>query len=329
MKVKVWVFNTPPKNAIEFVSSSLKAGFSRFGWSYSDMADLKMMNEKGWSNLSTEEQKCWKKTWFLLEIESGDWIVHVNVPGWGKCTAGKVKAGYEFDKESGIGDFRHMIELDSTTIITFDRNDPNVLPYISRRLKLQGHYWKIRDNDRFLKSIENLKNGTVQLDEKTTAGLFHLKSEIKPQLSKITSLIHENHPGKKLEEFMCKVLENIPGVNNVKMNGSGRGTDYGADLIVRYTSGLPITDLQTEETLVVQIKSFAGIHYSTNVVKEIEIAIKKYEASAGLIISTAVASDELIEKVERLRLDINKPVGLICGEEVAAFVLKYGLEHVI
>jgi hypothetical protein len=30
-----------------------------------------------------------------------------------------------------------------------------------------------------------------------------------------------------------------------------------------------------------------------------------------------------------LESEIEKPVGLICGEEVAAFVLKYGLEYIV
>ena len=31
--------------------------------------------------------------------DSGDWIVHVNIPEWGKCTAAQVISTYEFDKE--------------------------------------------------------------------------------------------------------------------------------------------------------------------------------------------------------------------------------------
>ena len=328
--MKIWVFNTPSKKAVGFVYSSLQNGFSRFGWSYVDTADLKLMNERGWRNLTESEQDCYKRSWFLMGIEAGDWIVHVNVPEWGKCTAEKVKSGYEFDiNKNEIGDFRHTIPIDVSTLITFNRNDKNVSPYISRRLKLQGHYWRIYDNKEFLQSIENLKNNSVKLDEEITHGLYYLKNDIKPQLSKITSLIQKNHPGKKLESFLSKVFENIPNVNNVKINGSGWGTDYGADLIVSYTSGLPINGLQVEEILVVQVKSFTGTHYSTEAVDQIGTAIKKYNANAGLIISTANASEELIKNIEELVSEIEKPVGLICGEEAATFVLKYGLEYIV
>jgi hypothetical protein len=334
----IWVFNTPDSpEAVEFVYASLKQGFSRFGWSYVDTADLKVMDQKGWDNLTEAEQDCYNRAWFLLGVEKDDWVVHVNVPEWGTCTAGKVKSGYQFDKNTNrigagtyteTGDFRHMVELDASTFITFNRNDPNVSPYISRRLKLQGHYWRIYDTGRFIQTIENLKNNTVKADDKKAPG-YYLRNEIKPQLSKITSLIQDNNPEKKLETFTAKIFEHIPNVNAVKVNGSGWGTDYGADLIVNYTSGLPINGLQTDETLVVQVKSFTGTHYSTEAVEQIKTAIKKYNATAGLILSTAQASEELLKNIEELQSEMEKPIGLICGEDVAAFVLKYGLEYIL
>ncbi len=66
-------------------------------------------------------------------------------------------------------------------------------------------------------------------------------------LSNITWLIQKNHPEKKLEHFFKSIFEKILNVINVENYGEtkGFGTDFGADLIVRYKSGLPILDLET------------------------------------------------------------------------------------
>ena len=67
----------------------------------------------------------------MLDIQKDDWIVHINVPEWGKCTTAKVISGYSFEKEGNeVGDFRHMIGIDKESVIIFDRNDDNVLPIV-------------------------------------------------------------------------------------------------------------------------------------------------------------------------------------------------------
>ena len=174
--MQVWVFNSPDEKATDFIYSSLLKGFSRFGWSYIDTADLNILERKRWEELNDDETECYRKTSFLLNIEIGDWIVHVNIPEWGKCTAAQVISTYEFDKEhnsigidyTNFGDYRHLIKIDVNTLITFDRNNHNVLPYVSRRLKLQGHYWTIKKTDDFIgeiwRAIQNdpiLRNSTT------------------------------------------------------------------------------------------------------------------------------------------------------------------------
>jgi len=325
--MQVWVFNAPNENAVDFIYSSLKKGMSRFGWSYFDGADLNLLEQKGWDEFSEDENLCYRKTAFLWNIEVGDWIVHINVPQWGFCSAAKVIDTYKFEVENNeFGDYRHHFKIDTGTLLTFDRNDPNILPYISRRLKLQGPHWTITNTDAFIESIENIKNNSVSLEGNVTHGLYHLKMGLKKNLSQISKLIHENHPGKNLEDFFACIFERVPNVVSVKRNGSGWGTDYGADLIVTYNSGIPILDFQNTDTIVVQIKSFVGVCDDVTAINQIETAIKKYDSKSGLIITTAEASEKFKEQLGLKANELGCPIGLISGEDVASFVLKYGSE---
>ena len=334
----VWAFNTPQgEGQVDFVFSSLQKGISRYGWSYVNTADLHIMENKDWDELNESETECWNRGHFLLEIEKGDWVVHINVPEYGQCTAAQVIEPYKFDSKknkvgvgeySDGGDFRHTLGIDINTLITFDRNNENITPFISRRLKLQGAHWRIYDTDEFLKSIENYRNNAVSLSDTITHGLYYLREDVKAPLSDITKAIQKNHPGKKLEEFIALVFEKIPNVIDVKMNGSGFGSDFGADIIVTYNSGLPISGLQQEAVTVVQVKSYTGVHWGNEAVEQIKSGIKKYEASSGLIITTAEASEELVKCIEKAQNHIKKPIVLIAGEDVAMFVLKYGAEYI-
>jgi restriction endonuclease Mrr len=74
----------------------------------------------------------------------------------------------------------------------------------------------------------------------------------------------------------------------------------------------------------VQVKSFTGQHWETNAVEQIKDALNEFEAAMGLIITTAESTKNLEEAIEALSNELKKPIGLIAGEEVARFVLKYG-----
>lgn len=322
----------------QFLSDSIKNGVSRFGWSYIDTADLTKLQGKPWQEMDEKEQNCWAKANFLLGVEKGDWVVHINLPYWGACLAGQVSETYSFEHNGNdFGDYRHLLKLDKNSIVEFERNDDGVLPIISSRLKLQGRYWTIQYVDEFLQTLENVKAKTSGKKEHESVGIFYLKKELSPLFKSITEKIQKTHPASKLENLIAEVFRKLPNVVNVDEHGQhkGRRTDSGADLIVTYKSGLSISNLEKEEKLVVQVKSYTGQHWETNAVEQIETAIKEFQANAGLIITTAESTDNLEKAIENLSNKLSKPeqdgglnkpipIGLIAGEEVAKFVLKYG-----
>lgn len=324
-QMRIWVFNTPGEDAVDYVYREVRQGRSRFGWGYIDSADLRQLENKSWAEMSEDETICYMKTNFLLRIEPGDWIIHINVPKWGFCTAAQVSGTYRYEPvDNEVGDYRHIFDIDISTIVTFDRNDIGVHPVISRRLKLQGNHWEIRFPQEFESSLQNLKSGSIA-DTSNNPGIFHLKRDLISPIDEIVKLVQRNHPGKNLEYFLAEVFKNITGVirDEVKVNGSGWGTDNGADIIVKYESGLPIDRLSMTSTLVIQVKSYEGFIFDENALSQIETAVTHYKADMGLLITTATAAPGFEEKVFELSTKLNKPISLLSGTALGKFILKY------
>lgn len=319
-----------PGAAKKFLTESSKNGIVRFGWSYDPSLNLEILKNKSWEEMNEKEVESYKKSQFLLDIKEGDWVVQINLPEWGECIAGEVVGKYAFGEpcEGCGGDFRHEIPVDKNSIVVFNRNDFHILPVISRRLKLQGSHWKIYQENEFFQSIANLKNSfQSKLTDRETKELYYLKEGLSDTLSGIVKKIHDNHPGKALEHFCAEIFRKIPDVEVIE-NGSGGGSDYGADLIVKYRTKIPGLNTERDETMVVQIKSYEGEHWDTNAVKQLENAIFKFKADSGLIITTGNKTETLEKAFEELGEKLGRdgnsfPIELIAGGDVARFFLKY------
>lgn len=307
----VWAFNAPndPGNT-KRLYEEIKKGKSRFGWSQRDGHNLKL--ENNWTEWHSRQL-------FLLEIKKNDWIVHVNVPEWGKCIAARVIKEYDFDDGLEVydpgKDFRHFFEIDRNSIVEFNRRTPAIDPRVNLRPRYRYH--RVYAVNEFLNSIENLKSGK----EKGEQG--YLWEETNSFLDKIVPIIQQMHTGKKLEGFLARVFRTIPGIA-VNENGSGWGTDYGADLIV--TTKVPVGEtVDFEYKIVVQVKSLAGEvgeKKGGEAVNQITTAINKFDADAGMIITTGERTEKLEIEISEVSKKLNRPVELMAGKEVAEFVIK-------
>jgi Restriction endonuclease len=306
------------------IRASLEKGEGRFGWSYIKTADLRQLSrridEKGWDNLSDKEKDCYQR--FLLDFEEGDYVIYINVPEWGNCIVAKVAGPYEWRFEDS--DFNHRFPVDRTSVYAFDRNDAIVPPALRSRLKLQGRWWRIRLEEEFQALLKSLQKGFQPTPRTSKDNLRFLSTELQPFLASITQLIHHSHPNYDLEPLFADVLRKIPGVIDVRRQG-GAG-DHGADILATFEGGLPIPGLEKDCTLVVQVKSFTGEHWETQAVEDIRRAFEHYpEASMGLIISTASTSTTALDDaLDQLKEKSGKPVALLIGPDVAAFVLRFG-----
>ncbi len=305
--------------------ASLLKGEGRFGWSYIESADLRKLKQRitknGWESLSDKEQNCYQK--FLLDFKENDYVVYINVPKQGKCTLARVTGPYVWRYEEK--DFNHRFPVDPKSVCVFDRNDEIVHPALISRLKLQGRWWRIKLQDEFDDLLKSLKTTGIRSTKRTPkVNIRFLSDEIQPLLLKITEIIHHTHPNYDLEALFEEVFRKVPGVVSVQRQG-GAG-DHGADLLVAFEAGLPIPGLENEYTVVVQIKSYKGEHWDIKAVEDIRRAFKHYpKSNMGLIISTAGASTTLLDDaLDKLKEESGKPVALLIGPDVAAFLLRFG-----
>jgi hypothetical protein len=305
------------------IHESLRRGEARFGWSYVETADLHHLARKiestGWNSLSGEEKACYHH--FLLGIVPGDDLIYINVPTWGQCTIARVTRPYFWRWEQG--DFNHRLGVDPASVKTFGRNDNIVHPALSARLKLMGRWWRIDADEEVDALLAHLEKGTPAAPSTPADNLAHLAAEIDPLLLQITRRVHHTHPNYRLEHLLGEVLKRVPGVRDVHVQG-GAG-DRGADIVMVVEEGHRLTTPK-QTTCVVQVKSYQGIHSSEQAVDDIRRAFHAYpHAGAGIIFSTADgAGPELDAALERVRTELNKPVTLFIGAEVALFILQYG-----
>src|SRR5690606_24311704 len=102
-----------------------------------------------------------------------------------------------------VSDFRHMIPLDPRSIVEFERNDDDVHPIISSRLKLQGRYWRIQHEEEFLQTIENINSEHLGKITDDSVGVFYLKKDLTPLLKSFTEKIQKTHPASHLESLVA------------------------------------------------------------------------------------------------------------------------------
>ena len=66
-------------------------GKARYAWSVDDKYNLLL--ENNWTDWHS-------RNIFLLQIQEGDWIVYINTPRHGYCTAAKLISTYALTEES-------------------------------------------------------------------------------------------------------------------------------------------------------------------------------------------------------------------------------------
>ena len=137
-KPAIWAFGrVDNEEDIPLIYQSVWNGKSRFGWSGEDTSDL--------SKEENHQIKGNRRQLRLLEVKPGDWIVHRNTPEPPNFIAARVTSEYQFDEGlqcSNRTDFRHCFEVDTDTIVEFDRLDPNVPPkvHLNQRQRLERIY---------------------------------------------------------------------------------------------------------------------------------------------------------------------------------------------
>ena len=163
------------------VHRSLSVGEGRFGWSWDRTADLRalqaVIDQDGWQSLTPDQQECYQG--FLLLLHEGDYVVYVNVPEWGECTLARVTGSYEWRYEDR--DFNHRFPVDPQSVATFHRNDAALVhPALSRRLKLQGRWWRVYAESEFTRLLQSLGEPNHAQPKTPETNLRHLSRDFRP-----------------------------------------------------------------------------------------------------------------------------------------------------
>ena len=313
MAAQVFTFaKIDDKDARQKVYQEIKNGKSRFGM---------------WEQKKSLKEKWFGKHAILLRIKKGDWIVHVNMPEYGKCVTVQTKVEYSFDDGVDCSwgkDFNNYFPIDKDSIIEFNRNNPNIISSVNLAPRRRAQ--RVLEVGDFLKSIENLKEGKFDDTKKSDKSIVHLQEKINSLLPQVTSHIQEMNKSKEFERFLHRIFENMPNTISIQ-NGFGWRTDNGADLIVEFQN--PIIGVNVTTKLVVQAKSYSEHHFDTKAIDQIVTGIKKYNADAGLLITTAIETEKLEEYIREKSEEIGKTIDLIAGVDVAKFVLRYAPELLI
>ena len=297
----------------------LENGEGRFGWSYAETANLHDLRDRiaaeGWNGLDDAEKDCYHE--LLLSLNSGDYVVYVNVPEWGRCTLAEVTGTYFW--RWADNDFNHRFPVDPDSVHTFDRNGPMVAPALGARLKLRGRCWRVHAEEEFMSLVEALRRGAKPAPGILGDHPYGLADEMKPSLSNVTEKIRRMRPHTDLERLVEQVLRRVPGVRSVTR--LARPGDRGADLVVELElDSIPAL----VQTLVVQVRPGQGTLTAASAVDDLRRALGACDADMALIVSAAADRNPAVEsELDRLREDTMKPVGLLVGDALAAFFLRH------
>ena len=316
----------------DFVARSLEKGVARMSWGYTGRTsdapvdgDLhrisRQIEENGWNSLHEEDQDRYQS--FLLDLQEGDWVVYINVPSYGRCTAARLTGGYYWDT-ANHGDCNHCLPVDPESVAVFDRNDARVDPMLSARLKLLGRWWRITVPERFFETLERLSGDTIAQRRTPQHNIGFWLDAISDDLASITRKLHESHPNTDLEKFLEVAFRSVGGGVTVERRG-GRG-DRGADLLVTVPVRGLVLGLDRTEVCVVQVKSYTGTHSDTQAVADIERAFDAYpKATQGLIVSTAADTGEAFDRARDVLIEKSgKRVATLVGRDLALFLLETG-----
>ena len=313
----IYAFNSVPNYRKDAIMYSLRnEKMARFGWSNKDEHNLEIHPENG-REYGTK---------FLLDINSGDYIVYINLPKYGECTCVKVVGSYQW-RNPQDSDFNHCIPIDAGSIFTFNRNDKSVSPQLSSRLKLQGRYWRIYCEEDFYELLKLSNSADYEKGKRSiedNASYFLARAE--NVFDSLAEHLQIAYPSFDLEQLLLRIFEKTGKYESV-ISKHGVG-DHGADIIL---TSAPFYGTPYTSCCLVQVKSYRGKMDTEKAVNDVRRAVQYYGKSkdnfnvqCALIVTTATEiSAQVRTRIDELSNELHLPIGILFGAELVRFVLKY------
>jgi len=273
----------------------MKSNKARFGWSYHERLDLRLLAQKAEDKKSfdNEEDDAYRSIMFLRNVKINDFLIYPNIPRYGEFVICRVTGEYGFDEgiEVTHQDFRSYRPCLLVTPTPINRADRRVPPYIRKRMGLQGRIFRIHEDAEFqmlLKSIESLELGEIEQDV-----ISRVQKKLDQTLEETAKNIARNFPGKDFSKFIYELFKQT-GYDVVYREGP---YEQGSDLIVRLGSEL----IEEAPRIGVQVAAYSG-----NVSKETLVLKRKQLLSGwdvnGLSFGLLVISGEVsVAAMDELR----------------------------
>lgn len=322
----------------EWIWKEIKCGRVRQGWGISNTQlkeSDKLVDQKTWvERYKNSAMSYWndevsskqaitryKILANMATLKQGDTIIIPKMPSYGSFVLARVVQEYEFDfasKKSRDGcreDYRHIINLDISSIKTFNYMSSTDTTLINRKLRAYQSAVNNVYNEEFIKSIEVLHS--TESDE-TIKEIDELFREIKiPTLKHTLKGLRKLNP-RDLENLVAMVFENA-GYEVIKKNHYDK---EGGDVDIILSRRLPIIDelRDIDFKIYIQVKHKNEIDY--NDIHGVNQLNKITEEIDGSYMKLLVSSADKFTQECRSKAN-SSDVILINGIDLVDMMIKY------
>ena len=261
---------------------------------------------------------------YLLKIKPGDYLAYLNQFQAGEVTVAKVTGVYAFTREdkSYKGDFRHCISIDPR-VVSFFRHDAYVQEDLSHKLGLQGRWYRIQAKNAFEQVLKAHKAGKLGKKAEETGRLKQLLYDSDELLKQMAEELERNDV-KDFEATLIQCLEKM--LPNAQLDASINSE--GLNAVLSYDDGIPIEGMSKAKRCAVQIMADTGTVSDIKIFQEIKMVFARgkeegNEFDSCLLLTTGYPTQQFLGKLNKLREESGKSIGLIAGKSLASIVMRY------
>lgn len=321
--IRYWVIRTHKENAA-FINEELRKGDLRQGWGGSLNQNLEVISNliQNKQSLTDNQRECWRGNRKLLATEGirkDDIILLPNLPTIGQWLLGRVLDDeYEYRIDLNFKDYGHIRHVKIVGSSPVNPHNARVAAPLRSTMACSSRMWNIdycqEYVDSLVTALESGKDLSQPSDE--SQKLMGIYNKL---VDKTGELLPKNFYGKEIEPVIQKVLARVYGVPVQSIENKKGRADLGADIICRISDPLGL-----ERIIVVQIKMGGGTDSWSRALEQIKRATSNEQFVSGAIIFNMERKPKDIDKSrEELENEINIPIRLIGGDDLARIVLQY------
>ncbi|MTI95754.1 MAG: hypothetical protein FH749_09780 [Firmicutes bacterium] len=294
-------------------------GRVHFGWGWHDLRQLKNSQK-----LNDSEKVVWRYSKFMLErLNKGDRLVVQFERPLRKFMIVEVSGEYGYNDPPG-DDFNHfrpcrtltpLIDIDSAVVSRALRHD----------LSKRGHYYQIYSEDTIQELDELIKEekwNAPQYSEKRTVEA-EWADTIETVVPSTFEIIGRKWKATSFEQFVARLVENIPGIEVSRAGDSRKGWD----MLIRIFD--PLSGEIMFDEVPVQCKNHIGIVNTERPIEDLKRCIENSGKSIAYLFILGDLPDQFTYKINNLqqaltsRLNQEIKLVVVDQEQIAKLFMRY------